>query len=294
MNRIPFGLQVNSSKLVDVHEVPRGIHSGCICPSCRIELVARQGHKNTWHFAHFTKNKPEEEITQCEYSFYVSVAMMARQLMDSFDICNIQLPLYERLVSVNGMSEWITITESREVALEDISVSQQMYGVDFDVLGKVQGKKKVVPLGLQFEYPERRIDLIQEPVEKPIGILAVDLTELESLFWEEKEHSLTFKDVLKTFLLDSAEGKRWLFHPKQYREITNAKQALEKKSSHNSLFSQVTYHDRTHTPYSTTRNAHQRTFTCTQCGHNYNFSASYGSRCPRCVQEVEEADCRPR
>ncbi|MDG9672089.1 competence protein CoiA family protein [Hahella sp. CR1] len=294
MKRIPFGLQVNSSKLVDVHEVPRGIHSGCICPSCRIELVARQGQKKTWHFAHFTKNKSEEEITQCEYSFYVSVAMMARQLMDSVDACNIQLPLYERLVSVNGMSEWITITESREVTLKDIFVSQQMYGVDFDVLGKVQGKKKMVPLGLQFEYPERRIDLIQVPVEKPIGILAVDLTGLESLFWEEKDHSNTFKHVLKTFLLDKLEGKRWLFHPNQNSEIRAAEKELQKKSPRNPLFSQVAYHNRTHTPYSTTRNAQQRTFTCAQCGHNYNFSASYGSRCPRCVQEVEEAGCRPR
>ena len=55
-------------------------------------LVARQGEVREWHFAHFTGGISSPTERPCEFSFYVSVRMMARQLLDRE--LTISLPAY--------------------------------------------------------------------------------------------------------------------------------------------------------------------------------------------------------
>ena len=53
MRAIPFGQRGN--RLLEVGEVQRGLACGCVCPDplCGRQLVARQGPKVAWHFAHY-------------------------------------------------------------------------------------------------------------------------------------------------------------------------------------------------------------------------------------------------
>ncbi len=94
MNKIPFALEDDTGQLVDVHEVPRGLQCGCICPSCDTPLQARQGEKNAWHFAHATRGTSDQTDQECEYSFYVSVTQMAKQLFAELAEIKISLPEY--------------------------------------------------------------------------------------------------------------------------------------------------------------------------------------------------------
>jgi competence CoiA-like predicted nuclease len=80
-NKIPFGLRESDNALVDVYDVPNGKQSGCVCPSCQTPLEARQGDINVWHFAHSSKKVYQKTKNECEYSFYLSVRLMARQLI---------------------------------------------------------------------------------------------------------------------------------------------------------------------------------------------------------------------
>ena len=48
---IPFGIN-RRGQLVTPTEVRRGLACACKCPSCKDNLIARQGEKVTWHFAH--------------------------------------------------------------------------------------------------------------------------------------------------------------------------------------------------------------------------------------------------
>ena len=77
---IPFGLDAVSGQLVDVGNVKRGNACGCICPSCKTPLVARQGDEKEWHFAHRSQKVHNQTRKECKYSFAVSVRLMIRQL----------------------------------------------------------------------------------------------------------------------------------------------------------------------------------------------------------------------
>ena len=52
--KIPFALRIHDQRMVDPTEVTKGQSCGCICPDddCKGELIAKQGKKNEWHFAH--------------------------------------------------------------------------------------------------------------------------------------------------------------------------------------------------------------------------------------------------
>ena len=50
--QIPFGFRVSDSRMVAPTEVPNGENCGCVCPSCNVPLVAKQGQIKEWHFAH--------------------------------------------------------------------------------------------------------------------------------------------------------------------------------------------------------------------------------------------------
>ncbi len=42
----------SDGRLVHVSDVQNGLKCGCICPACKSPLIARQGSKRDWHFAH--------------------------------------------------------------------------------------------------------------------------------------------------------------------------------------------------------------------------------------------------
>lgn len=80
-NLIPFGLESITGQLIDVDSVQSGKSCGCVCPCCKTPLVAKKGDIKEWHFAHHTRGTYSETQDSCEYSFHLSVRMMARQLI---------------------------------------------------------------------------------------------------------------------------------------------------------------------------------------------------------------------
>ena len=60
MKYLQFALKDN--ELVSVFDVPNGLECGCVCPECGAMLIARQGSKRTFHFAHYKAEECEKSI----------------------------------------------------------------------------------------------------------------------------------------------------------------------------------------------------------------------------------------
>lgn len=52
--KMGFGMSRITGRMVSVREVVRGKACQCVCAECGASLEAKQGPKNTWHFAHKT------------------------------------------------------------------------------------------------------------------------------------------------------------------------------------------------------------------------------------------------
>jgi hypothetical protein len=198
LNLIPFGLIESNDELVDVAVVKRGKQCGCICPSCRTPLVARYGETNVWHFAHAFKNVYEKTKNECVYSFYLSVMLMARQLVGSK--ITLTLPSYQSCVqehvtelSFFSFQEDFTVTQEKDITIEKIQVETNFSGVPVDIIGGIHGFEFVI----YFTHPKRAVPTeLTNPINLKCGIISIALDSLPELFLEARRNKTKYKDVL--------------------------------------------------------------------------------------------------
>ena len=224
---IPFGLRVNNGHLVDVSTVPRGKQWDCICLSCHASLIARQGKNQARHFAHTSQGVYEEIDQECTFSFYVSTHLMAKQLIGTH--CKLKLPEYRERVFSNAKarqgqrSATYTITGEQDIELKAVEVEKSFKGVKVDVLGKV----KNFPFGIYFTYPGREQPVDPERFQgMPIGVVAIDLTDLKVQFAQARDSGNTYISVLKHFLISDTLSKRWIYHPRRQKQQAIAEEHL--------------------------------------------------------------------
>lgn len=227
INHIPFGLRERDQQFVDVADVPRGRKCGCICPSCHIHLIARQGKINRWHFAHASRNI--EDIEQsCQYSFFVSVRAMAKQIIES----GFQLSTPGCTDKVSEHRYDITFSESFCVTKPDTIT---LYNVQKECLFEetmvdIRAEVNEYPLVIYFSHPERSVPVsIEKPRNKRCGVLEIDLTWTSALFQAKKTIYERFEDEIRTFLKEGNHAKKWIFHPRKSAALTKARTRLEEQ-----------------------------------------------------------------
>jgi len=228
LNLIPFGLIEETSEFVDIYDVERGKNCHCICPSCRTPLIARHGDSNTWHFAHAHKGVYDKIKKECEYSFYLSVRLMARQLIDSS--ITLGLPEYKDYVEKFDdelgypVQEEFVITSEQDISIEEIEVEKSFSKVPVDLVGNINDFQFVI----YFTHSNRDVPSeLFTPKNHKCGIVSVALNSLPKLFSKAREEGKTYKEVLKVFLSTNRDSKKWIFHPNYKRQETAALENLE-------------------------------------------------------------------
>jgi len=225
-NLIPFGLCATTGKLLDISEVERGIKCNCICPSCDTPLVARQANI-TWHFAHGSRKVYKKTKQKCDYSFFVSIRMMARQVIGSE--ISLKVPSYtETIKQINkstGRNDSLEfkITNEGEVKLTDIAIEETYHGVAVDFIGSIGRYQIVVYLSHHGrDVPE---ELLEMPGEQ-CGILEISLNGVGQLFSGIKKGGESFKSLLRNYIIENSVSKTWLGHPRYQKCLSEAQKQL--------------------------------------------------------------------
>ena len=226
LNLIPFGLSEKEGKFLDVAEVARGKQCGCICPSCRTPLIARHGAVNEWHFAHASKATASATKKPCKFSFFVSVRLMARQILG--ENLELLLPEYKDTVSL-GLTPFhghidarFSITGQRRITLSNIEIEQSFLGKPVDIIGHI-GEFSFI---IYFTHPGRQVPAeFYHPPDSHCGILAISLEKLPWLFLNAKKQGKSYLKILHYFLTNNLPSKHWVFHP---RHAQRKEQALIK------------------------------------------------------------------
>ena len=214
LNLIPFGWDEATQSFKDVFDVQRGRRCDCICPSCGTPLIARQGAIKDWHFAHASRTVYDKTQKRCEYSFYVSIRMMARQLIQDQLIlglaeCSDTLEHYSMIGKV--YRQHFVVAEPQTIVLDAVEVESSFNDVNVDVVGQIKG----YPFTLCFTHPGREIPSgLRQLAGEKCGVIAVSLEGIGSLFIENMSEGKTYGGLLAAFLSDPASGdKKWIYHP---------------------------------------------------------------------------------
>ncbi|KAF3984382.1 MAG: competence protein CoiA [Methylococcales symbiont of Hymedesmia sp. n. MRB-2018] len=287
LSLIPFGLRENDGEFVDIADVPRGKQCGCVCPSCKTPLIARQGDVKEWHFAHASHSVYSRTEKECQFSFYVSVRMMARQVIR--EKLELVLPRYEDVVSeyhessCSKISIPFVVTEQRKIILTEVEVEKTFTGPSVDIVGKVADFYFVI----YFSHPGRSVPItLFNPADKKCGIISISLEPVARLFSQSKDNKESYHEVLQNFLTNHVESKRWLFHPRYEHCENEAKQKLEKGKGHiekeavkNIDMKNVTISS---VPVDTGDNNKLGNYQCVICHTSWQASNRGGNVCPKC------------
>jgi hypothetical protein len=228
-NKVPFGLRVADNTIVDVCEVPNGNQCGCVCPSCHTPLKARQGDIKAWHFAHNSKKVYQQTKAICEYSFYTSVRLMARQVIGN----QIQLSLpgltgkieyYQGIRWAMECKEF-KVTDPTTVIIEHLDVDTTFSGASVDIVGTISDFQFVI----YFTHPDRVVpESLCEPANPKCGILEISLHSLFSEFIRLRAHNKTYREILTDFLKDDRRSKKWVYHPRFEQKANEAMEDLKR------------------------------------------------------------------
>ena len=205
---------------------------GCICPSCKTPLIAKQGQEKQWHFAHASRsvfNKTEEE---CKYSFFVSVRLMSRQIIHKS--LTLKLPQYIRQVGEYlpeyqyYLSVPCTVTAQRNVEISDIEVEKVFMNSPVDIFGHIGDYSFII----YFTHPGRSVpNEFHNPTDKKIGVISISLEPTYAIFASSKKNRISYQTQLYDFLSNDLESKTWVFHPRQERCEKISKDKLQQKIS---------------------------------------------------------------
>ncbi|MGZ8182321.1 MAG: competence protein CoiA family protein [Methylobacter sp.] len=302
-NKIPFGLRESDNALVDVYDVPNGKQSGCICPSCHTPLEARQGDINVWHFAHSSKKVYEKTKNECEYSFYLSVRLMARQLIGkqiklSLPECKGTIEYYEGVLRFTQWKEF-SVSKEQDIILDDLEVENTFSGVAVDLIGTIGEFKFVVYL----THPERNVpDNLFSPTDSKCGVIRILLDLLHTQFKTAKSDGKTYHEILTDFLTTDRKSKMWIYHPRFEKAAALAIENLQEgavnlnytvgygeNKNHLNYLAQESYKNKlTNLPRShvfnieTNQSKKMVNFECVMCKVKWEGYEAGGNQCPKC------------
>lgn len=285
-NLLPFGQDIESGEFVDVGNVPNGDKCGCICPSCKTLLTARHGEKNEWHFAHKVKKSHNSTKVPCDFSFYVSVRMMIRQISQAG--LDLKIPLLTVPSQIYDETKKILLpvnlpVVSREfIHLQNVRVGEKFSGVLVDVAASVKG----VPFVIFVSYKDRPVpDELSDPEESKVGVIEFEAKALRESFQKTKNGQ--YLVALKHFLMNEIEGKRWIYHPRF--EVVERKALIQsenaKKQKKIAIRNAGTPKDwgTSRSPTSTKYGFKNSIYICNNCSCKWKSNVAV---CPQCGAEA--------
>jgi hypothetical protein len=213
MNLIPFALSLETNLLVDVADVQSGKQCGCICPSCKIPLIAKKGNVIEWHFAHDSQFIEKDQELSCDFSWAVAVKMMIKQLL--LEGTTLALPEYYidfKDIGYHKSKRKIKVTDSSTIYYSN----PELKSLACDVTVEVKGKKLGIIL-LSKHSPS----LVEASFEQLLfGVLAINI---ENIGYDNEGKAVNqLRNHLQRLLESKTSAKQWLYHRREKAAYLNA------------------------------------------------------------------------
>ena len=189
---LPYGLRLDTGRMVHVEEVLRGLQCDCVCPACRQPLVAHQGSVRVWHFQH------KGDAGNCRGGRETALHEAAKQII--IDAGSLIGP---RLVAKrpDGTPQRVVQPGQRITLVDAHDEARSLPGVVPDVLATVDGAPFIIEVHVHHKVDERK--------QAKLRALGIPTMEIHLTVYRGMQES-TYRDaVLRTALRD------WLWHPRQ-------------------------------------------------------------------------------
>lgn len=197
---LTFGLSPTGIK--SISEVANGLSCGCICPSCKEPLIAKNNLQNTKqaHFAHSSGS-------ECAAAFESALHLLAKDVL--LEIKQIKTPVY----TYKSYSRQGQLVQFEKVLLEE-EMGVHNHKIRVDAIGYIKEKKLLIEFAKTHFVDEKKKDAIQR-IKAPCIEIDLSLLELD-------------REVLKSKFLSGGSFMYWINNPSEYVKGTNHEQKIER------------------------------------------------------------------
>jgi hypothetical protein len=202
--KVPFGLHKASDRFVDIADVENGKKCGCKCPSCELNLIARQGAVTDWHFAHDTSNDVDNKYEECEFSYHESVRLMLRNLIvegNKLAVPDFPLTNFET-------NQTVLVTKQQTITYEQsvLDVTEPNIKGFLDVVTMVSGKR----LGLFISHEGRKLVTVENGIYDLVGLIELNIQHVQL-----RQSNMSSRECLRLWIETQPSNKKWIFHARQ-------------------------------------------------------------------------------
>ena len=173
---LTYALSVGTGRMVCIDNVEGGLSCNCCCPKCKEPLIAKKGNGGRQsHFAH-------KSGSDCHGSYMTALHRMAEQIIQEEK--SVMAPAYKDVYE-------------QKLHFNSVEVEQRVERKDIqpDIVGEAEnGKRWFIEIRNTHEVDEKKKAKL---IESGITCLEIDV----------REQTL---EELRTFLLESAENRKWI------------------------------------------------------------------------------------
>jgi hypothetical protein len=265
--KIPFGLDKNCGSIKEVGDVSRGRDCGCVCPSCRQGLIAKQGDVLVWHFSH-DKDAVDRPVRECDISFESCCRLYAIDLALSGIITGLRTPAHS--VRVHGIRR--PVCDAKEIHDVEYLASNR-----YDLEARLPGGSIAIFLA----YSSRCFPPMPEDPKQ--GLLAIDIEHVKGGYAVAQSGPGVLKAIIGEIFTLETPAKKWLYHPREQAVIaaTPAPRERRYQSMPPMAKSQSSGRRLSYTVPSPPPNRVGQ-FHCLACGHVWDGMEHTDRRCAVC------------
>jgi len=184
-------------RVVSVDEVGRGFECGCICSICKAPLIAKQGEKRIWHFAHASES-------DCDGAAESALHLAAKQLIQQslgLMVPKIEVTGSARLADGRQAQATESLPESW-MDFDTVLLEQQVESIRPDAIGRVGYERWVIEVAVTH--------LVDAP--KREALISLGWPALEVRLDPSLRETWDWK-ALEDVVIQSTDYKTWLHCP---------------------------------------------------------------------------------
>ena len=205
--KLPYGMVLND-RLLHISEVEKGLACGCVCPSCRGNLIANKGSIKTHHFAHHSDRA-------CVAAYETMLHKLAKQVIE--DQKQVKLPPV--VAKYKGRTE--EIYGDKMFKLDEVVLEPYLGGVRPDILGRRRvenGTKELfIEVAVSHFCEPKKVERIRE---RKVAAIEIDLSKVpRNGSPEEMEQAII------------TAPRKWLFNARQEDAIERLRAESERKAA---------------------------------------------------------------
>ncbi len=196
--KVPFGLHRETNDYIGIDEADRGLACDCICPSCGMRLQARKGKEREYHFSHHKAAQKED----CQYSYWVSVRSMAKQLIGKY-----------KKISFNYKTiKALPVSPYRDIVIFQVTLDPRVKEYQFDLkVSSSIGDFYIYFLTDEEDNGRARMHYNDTRVYfNDWAVLEIDLSSM-------KQHDRNAGEHLRSLLFDRMDNKNFLLPEKKFQ-----------------------------------------------------------------------------